>query len=228
MRHRNIASRPDAVDEGRQSTRERLLEVAGQVFADKGFDAATGKEICKRAGANAAAVVYHFGGMDAWYAAVLVEARTRLVSTELLAATVASERDPKEKLLALMRLLVARLVGPTSQSWAARVIGREILAPSAARTDFIEKGMQARSAIMRRLVSELTGLPQDHPAVARGAISIIGPCLLLLIANRRRLERAFPALKLQDSVEDLANHMTQFALGGLAAVARTQRSAPPR
>ncbi len=225
MRQRNIAAPRGAVDEARQSTRERLLEVAGQVFADKGFDAATGKEICKRAGANAAAVVYHFGGMDALYAAVLVEARNRLVSTELLAATVAGKRDPKEKLKALMTLLVARLLGPASQSWAARVIGREILAPSTARTDLIEKEMQGRSEIMRTLVSELTGLPPDHPAVARGAISIIGPCLLLLIANRRRLERAFPTLKLQDSVEDLANHMTEFTLGGLAAIARTHRSA---
>jgi AcrR family transcriptional regulator len=224
MRHRNIAAaRAALAAEDRQSTREHLLETAGQVFAEKGFDGATGKEICKRAGANAAAVVYHFGGMDALYAAVLMEARNRLVSTELLAATVSGERDPKEKLKALMRLLVTKVVGPNSQSWAARVIGREILSPSTVATDLIEKQMQARSRIMRTLVSELTRLPVDHPAVAHGAISIIGPCLLLLIANRRRLERAFPALKLRDSVEELADHMTQFALGGLAAIARTER-----
>jgi TetR/AcrR family transcriptional regulator, regulator of cefoperazone and chloramphenicol sensitivity len=220
MRHRNIAAARRATDPGRQTTREHLLEVAGQVFAEKGFDAATGKEICKRAGTNAAAVVYHFGGMEELYAAVLLEARNRVVSTQLLAATVAGDRDPKEKLRALMTLLVTKLSGSASQSWAARVLGREILAPSMTATDLIEKQMQARATIMRTLVSDLTGLPPEHPAVARAAISIIGPCLLLLIVNRRRLERAFPALKLKDSVEDIANHMTQFALGGLAAIAR--------
>ena len=226
MRQRNIAAARGAADEERRSTREQLLEIAGQVFAEKGFDAATGKEICKRAGANTAAVVYHFGGKDALYAEVLQEARNRLVSTKMIATVVAGERDPKAKVAALMRLLVGTLAGPASQSWAARVIGRELLAPSTASTDLIEKEMQGRATIMTSLVSELTGLPQEHPAVARGAISIIGPCLLLLIANRRRLERAFPALNLRrDSAEDVADHMTQFALAGLAAIAREAKRA---
>jgi len=220
MRQRNIAAARATAGDERRSTREHLLEIAGQVFAEKGFDAATGKEICKRAGANAAAVVYHFGGMEALYAAVLVEARSRLVSTQMIAAVVASERDPKAKLGALMRLLVEKLAGPASQSWAARVLGRELLSPSTASINLVEKEMQRRTTLMKSLISELTGLPPEHPAVARGAISIIGPCLLLLIANRRRLERAFPALDLRpDSVEDIANHMTRFALAGLTAIA---------
>jgi TetR/AcrR family transcriptional regulator, regulator of cefoperazone and chloramphenicol sensitivity len=201
MRQRNIAAARGAAGEERPGTRENLLEIAGQVFAEKGFDAATGKEICKRAGANAAAVVYHF-------------------------AAVASERDPKAKLAALMRLLVKTLSGPASQSWAARVIGRELLSPSTASTDLIEKEMHGRATIMRSLVSELTGLPPGHPAVARGAISVIGPCLLLLIANRRRLERAFPALNLRpDSADDIADYMTRFTLAGLAAIAREAKTA---
>ena len=68
-----------------QSTREQLLESAGQVFSEKGFDGATGKEICARSGANTAAVVYHFGGMDNLYGAVLQEARNRLAPSEALA-----------------------------------------------------------------------------------------------------------------------------------------------
>ena len=226
MRQRNIAATRGAADTERRGTREQLLEIAGQVFAEKGFDGATGKEICKRAGANAAAVVYHFGGMDALYAAVLVEARNRLVSTEMIAAAVASESNPKAKLAALIRLLAKKLSGPASQSWAARVIGRELISPSTAPNDLIEKEMLGRAAIIKSLLSELTGLPPEHPAVARGAISIIGPCLLLLIANRRRLERAFPALNLRpDSADDIADHMTRFALAGLAAIAREARKA---
>src|SRR3954471_18159658 len=68
------------------STREQLLETAGQVFSEKGYDGATGKEICERCGANAAAVVYHFGGMENLYRAVLQEARNRIASSEALGA----------------------------------------------------------------------------------------------------------------------------------------------
>ena len=42
-------------------TQAKLLEAAGQVFAEVGFQAATVREICARAGANVAAVNYHFG-----------------------------------------------------------------------------------------------------------------------------------------------------------------------
>jgi AcrR family transcriptional regulator len=44
------------------STRERLLEAAGHVFAEHGYHATTVREIVKRSGANIAAVNYHFGG----------------------------------------------------------------------------------------------------------------------------------------------------------------------
>ena len=79
------------------SAREQLLETAGQVFSERGFAGATGKEICERSGANAAAVVYHFCGMENLYRAVLTEARNRLASAEALAAAVAAETDPKAR-----------------------------------------------------------------------------------------------------------------------------------
>ena len=37
-------------------TRSRLLEAAGEVFAEHGFQATTVRDICARAGANVAAV----------------------------------------------------------------------------------------------------------------------------------------------------------------------------
>ena len=45
------------------TTRAQLLEAAGEIFAEKGLDRATGKEIADRAGTNSAAVNYYFGGL---------------------------------------------------------------------------------------------------------------------------------------------------------------------
>jgi AcrR family transcriptional regulator len=72
--------RSPKTEEDRQSTRELLLEAAGHVFAKKGFERSTAKEICERAGTNTAAVNYYFGGIEALYAAVLDEARSRIFS----------------------------------------------------------------------------------------------------------------------------------------------------
>src|SRR5580692_4347987 len=57
-------------------TRRRLLDSAGEVFAEKGFANSTVREICKKAGANIAAVNYHFGDKQKLYLAVFADCRS--------------------------------------------------------------------------------------------------------------------------------------------------------
>jgi len=52
-------------------TREKLLEVAGPIFAGRGYQATTIREICAGAGANVAAINYHFGDKLGLYTEVL-------------------------------------------------------------------------------------------------------------------------------------------------------------
>jgi hypothetical protein len=67
-------------------------------------------------------------------------------------------------------------------------------------------------------------LPEDHPAVARGCISIMAPICMLILADRRHLTRALPAFGLKpNDAPALARHMLQYALAGLEAVAREAR-----
>jgi AcrR family transcriptional regulator len=223
---RRAAGRAAAPDPAKsRSTREQLLETAGQVFAEKGFAGATGKEICERCGANAAAVVYHFGGLENLYAAVLHEARTRLAPSEALAAAVAGETDPKAKLTAFIGVLVRVLSGTAASTWAARLISREMVSPSAIFDTIRNKEMRARAGILRAIVSELTELPVGHPTVARACINIMAPFGIVLLISRQRIEKTFPALSFgPESVEDTTRHMVQYALGGLAAVAPGGRS----
>ena len=41
---------------GTDDTRERIVQAAGEVFAERGFRGATIREICQKAGANLASV----------------------------------------------------------------------------------------------------------------------------------------------------------------------------
>jgi len=45
-------------------TRGRVLNAAARLFAEHGFATVTVRDICNKAGANVAAVNYHFGGKD--------------------------------------------------------------------------------------------------------------------------------------------------------------------
>src|ERR1700761_5661167 len=88
-----------------RTTRQRLLEVAGQVFAEKGFDRTTGKEICEQAGINTAAVNYYYGGIEGLYTAVVQEAHSRFVTFAAAAAAIADKTDARSKLEAILELI---------------------------------------------------------------------------------------------------------------------------
>jgi AcrR family transcriptional regulator len=213
---RREAERPD--------TRAQLLEAAGQVFAEKGFDRATGREICERAGANAAAINYYFGGTEGLYAAVIEAAHDRLITLDKLTATIAGKPDARAKLESIMALAIDLLTGPVSHSWVLRVLAREFLNPSAAIESLIDRQGIPKLRILKGIVGELMGLPDDHPAVARGCLTLVAPCSMLLVADRRMLKRAFPNLYLsRDYAAALAHHLTEYAIAGLAAVGREVR-----
>ena len=203
------------------ATRADLLEVAGAIFAEHGFDKATSKEICERAGANIAAVNYHFGGKDGLYAAVLEEAHHRLVSLETVAAAARSRIDPRLKLKALMERIVGEIAKRQTGAWELRVLSREVLSQSPLMERLIAHQIAPKAKFVRAILAEIMELPADHPTVSRTVISVMGPCILLLIANRDLQRTVAPNLDLDP--ETLAEHMITFTLAGMQAVARKKK-----
>ncbi|MBU1003989.1 MAG: CerR family C-terminal domain-containing protein [Proteobacteria bacterium] len=89
------------VDQTTLSTKERLFKAAIHVFAEKGFEAATVREICTRAKANVAAINYHYGDKEKLYAQVVHEIFqvTREARTPYLGA----DAPPHDRLKAFIR-----------------------------------------------------------------------------------------------------------------------------
>src|SRR5271154_6682228 len=101
-------------EEDHCSTRQQLLEAAGHMFAKKGFERSTAKEICERAGTNTAAVNYYFGGIEALYGAVMEEARNRIFSVREIGLAIAGKTTPEAKLGAAINVVIKSLLGPVS------------------------------------------------------------------------------------------------------------------
>ena len=57
-----------------ETTRDKILSAAGEVFAEQGFERATIRAITERAGVNLAAVNYHFRDKAELYTRVVVDA----------------------------------------------------------------------------------------------------------------------------------------------------------
>jgi AcrR family transcriptional regulator len=210
------ASRPDGA-----ATRQHLLDTAGQVFAERGFADATSKEICERAGTPMASVNYHFGSREALYEVALVEAHRQIVGLDELEALIAGQRDPRERL----RAVLYRFVGLSTSAgipWGFMLILREVLSPSAAISALIEKAVRPKAAFLLGLIGEVLGLDPKAPAVQRAVMFTVLPCVAMMIAPTQIQAALLPAVvKNKDA---LAEDFVRFVVAGLDALAIAHRS----
>jgi TetR/AcrR family transcriptional regulator, regulator of cefoperazone and chloramphenicol sensitivity len=206
-----------------ETTRAQLLDVAGRLFAQHGYLGTSSKEICLRAGVNMAAVNYHFGSRDGLYEAVLVEAHRQVVSVEELEAFARSERPAREKLCALLAHFVTQ-AALGEKSWGFKVVLREVMAPSPFVSTLVEHAVAPKAAIVSRVMADYLDLPREHPAVQRGLMMTVFPCIALLIAPQGLREKVLPAL--QPTSAGLLEDMTTFVLAGLDALAAASVDEP--
>lgn len=222
MERKKQNRRPPGRREDGAATKQQILEAAGEVFAEKGMGYATGKEIAERAGTNSAAVNYYFGGIDGLYAEVLVEAHHRLMDYEFLKKVSEAPDRPEEKLNLFIDGMLRAILGPLRSNWALRVLGREMIHPSAAFPILLDREVLPKKRIAIEFVSQILGVPLEHPAVARCGLGIIAPFALLLIGSPKMLAQAaspdgFP--RESDQIDAVIKHFQRFIMAGLAAIA---------
>jgi AcrR family transcriptional regulator len=85
--------------EAHRDSREQLIEAARKVFAEKGFDGATVKELAEKARVNISLVSYYFGGKEGLYKACIEQTgRGRLEVAERILKEPSSVEDFKVRL----------------------------------------------------------------------------------------------------------------------------------
>src|SRR6478735_1153090 len=106
------------------STKQRLLDAAEEVFAAKGYEAASVEEITKRAGANRAAISFHFGGKERLYIETVKYAH-RICHDGVPFPEWPEGTPAAERLRGFIRTVVTRMVAEPKPS-ATQVIMREM------------------------------------------------------------------------------------------------------
>jgi AcrR family transcriptional regulator len=201
-----------------EDTRQRILEAAGEVFAQHGFHRATIREICAKAGANVAAVNYHFGDKERLYVAVVRYAHLCALVKHPATAGLSNEAPPEERIHGFVRSFLNRLMDEGRPAWHWKLFGRELSEPTAALDLIVQEQVRPNFLFISQAVKDFLGAETPPEIVRTCVASIVGQCLFYHF-GRPIFERLNPDLKLGPAaVDPIARHVTDFSLAGLRSV----------
>ncbi len=203
-------------------TRDKLLEAAGFVFAERGFHAATIREICRRANANVAAVNYTFGDKLGLYTEVLRQS-VRSAQSAAMKAALESDLTPEDTIRGVIRARLMALCQETRPDWHIRLVLHELAQPTPAMGRVVDEGMRPIYERLCKAVGAIIGLPPEHETTKLSVNSIVGQILFYMF-SRPVLARLQPELKLTaGQLDRIAEHIAGFSLVYLKEVgARTR------
>jgi TetR/AcrR family transcriptional regulator, regulator of cefoperazone and chloramphenicol sensitivity len=195
-------------------TPDKLIDAAGRVFAERGYYATTVREICNRAGANVAAVNYHFGDKLGLYTEVLRQS-IRAAKVEALGNLLEQELAPEEMLRAFIKLRLQSAFRADLPDWHMRLLVHELAQPTPALSKVINEVSRPIYERVLQVVGEITGLPPQDEKNRLCVHSVMGQ-VLFYVLQKPLLSRLWPDLKTTpEKIDSIADHIVEFSLAYL-------------
>lgn len=199
------------------TTRDKILDQAERLFASKGFDAVSIREITGAAGSNLAAVNYHFGNKSNLYLEVFRERwieRTRRVRKGFAEQLSGKEQPALRDIVESMaRSFVDGPLSDDERDCHVQLMQRELTHPGGALKMVVEEVMLPYQKELNRLVR-----PNLPPRVGEEELRL---CLLGILGMTLYFTFARPAVSMVLGREydrgfkaELIRHITDFALNG--------------
>ncbi len=201
-----------------QETRQRLIDAAAELFAERGFNHVSIRDICAAANANVAAVNYYFHDKWGLYKVILdmiVEDGLKMI--EEVHAN-APGTPPEEKLRKYILGFLRHGLTQSPDSWRSRLMGREMVDPTPGLDIFIQGVILPNSARLAATIGELAGLPPTDPRIG----ACVGSVQTQIVGYfGPMIQRIVPDLKFTPEViANIADHITAFSLAGIRAIAQ--------
>jgi len=202
-------------------TEERLLEAAGEVFAEYGYRGATVRQICEKAKANLAAVNYYFRDKDGLYLAVMRYLHTTGTDIYPPSLGLTPGANAEDKLHAFIRSLLNRLLGEGRPNWHMKLAARELIEPTPALDVIVEEAIRPLSQELESIVQELLGSEAEDELVRLCMLSVVSQCGFYH-HSRAVISRLYPVQKFtSQDIERLADHITRFSLSAMKSLSKT-------
>ena len=196
------------------SCRNRILEAAGEIFAECGYRSATVRRICEQAGANIAAINYYFGGKEKLYSEVLRYWHEFAIRKYPSLLGVSEKASAEEQLKAFIRSLLFRLLDKGKPAWFGKLMAREIAAPTKAFDHMVKEVMHPLNKLLASILQKIAGTALSEEEILRCCISIIGQCVYYY--NAKYMAQLFRRdVSNPEEIRRIADHILSFSLKGL-------------
>jgi AcrR family transcriptional regulator len=207
-------------------TRRNLLDAASNVFAEKGYRSTTVAEICKRAGANIAAVNYHFRNKTNLYCESWKHCFAQSINSHPPDGGVSVDAPPEERLRGLVTALLQRISDRKNREFS--IVQKELANPTGLLHQVMKRELKPLRDRMEAVVRDLLGPHVSQEQVIFCGISIVSQCISPMVALVCLKGKSAPS-----GIEDMtsfANHVVHFSLAGIRgvrSVAETEKSTGP-
>ena len=201
-------------------SKRKLLDAAEQLFADKGFEAVSVRDITHLAGSNVAAVNYHFGSRDALLGMVMMRYMVP-INDERLARLDSVERKWSGKAAPLEEIIDA-FVRPLATQVRKSDLSERLFYKLTGRI-FAEQGdgMPAQIAEqLRRIIERFTrafakALPTIAPEELAWRIHFLAGGMIHLLTHQDIIDRLSGGASGAPTMEATLGRFIRFAAAGL-------------
>lgn len=198
----------------------RLVEAAEQLFAERGFEAVSVRDITKRASMNIASINYHFGSREGLVAAVMTRYITpindeRLARIEALERRWSGKSVPLEEILdAFVRPLATQVrKSELSERLFLKLVGRMFGEQAAAMPPVVEEQFKL---VVARFVKALSkALPELAVDEILWRMHFVIGAMVHSMAQEEVLHRITQGASGTPTIEATLSRFTRFAVAGL-------------
>lgn len=217
-----VADRHEAED-----TRDRILESSRKLFAEKGFDMTSVRDITTRAGCNVASVNYHFGGKENLYLETFRSMLTLLRDQRLSVLDELVDRTPPPTLEDFLQSFAEGFIDPLVDQSQGRLfmalVSREMFDARLPHDVFLREFVHP--ILERAMTAMARSGPELEPAAARMCIMAMVGQLLHALRAHQLFSDHDTLLGIPASLGDYVPHFVRFAAGGIRACAAGEMNA---
>jgi AcrR family transcriptional regulator len=208
-------------------TRQRLLEAAGEIFAEKGFRLAATREICRKAGSDIAAIHYHFGNKERIYEAVLRYADS-LLSDAVPDFSASPQRSREARLRDMIEWVLIQCFAQGQPGWRWKFIEHATVELTPSLEAFFKSRILPMYEALDSICREFLGPGASKLQVRLATRSILGQCFYY--RHFRALISATEGSEMfsQEGLRELTDHIVRFSIAGLKDQARQLKTGQRR